>query len=261
MKDSVFLKQDTVGSRHRPDYWEQTFLLGFGAIDPSDRLTLAGAFDYFQEAAINHAELLGIGREAMAQTGQVWILSRMSVSIESRPKYRESLTVRSWPRGWEKLFALREYDIRDATDTAIVRGSSGWLIVDREKRRPLRPQPIIEPLPLNKALPILPGGAIGLESRDNLSKIGERRAVYSDIDFNGHVNNTRYIQWIQDVLDPELFERASRMRLDINYLREIKAGDLAELWAVPLGNTHIALEGRRQEEGQAVFRAELQTFL
>lgn len=243
------------------DFWEETFPVRFKDVDPSDRLTLAAAFDYFQEAAINHAEQLGVGRGAMAQTGQVWILSRISAVLERRPTYREPITVRSWPRGWEKLFALREYDIRDASNTPIARGSSGWLILDREKRRPLRPQSVMASLPLNRDLDTLPGGAAALETRDNLSKTGERRALYSDIDYNGHVNNTRYIRWIQDILEPEMLEQASQMRLDINYLGEIKGGEVTELWTSPLGSSHIAFEGRRQSGGQAVFRAELRTAL
>jgi acyl-ACP thioesterase len=239
--------------------WQETFPVRFGDIDRSNRLTLAGTFDYFQEAAINHAENLGVGREALAQSGQGWILSRMSVLFERRPRYKETIIVRSWPRGWEKLFVLRDYDIRDAGNVPIVRGRSSWIILDMEKRRPLRPQTLVDPLPLNKDLDALPDGALGLETRDDLSKIGERRALYSDIDYNGHVNNARYIQWIQDILEPETLENASQMRLDINYLREIKGEEITELWSAPLKDAGIAVEGRLQPEGQAVFRAELHT--
>jgi acyl-ACP thioesterase len=154
------------------DILSQTFPLCFRDLDRSDRLTLAAAFDYFQEAAISHAEHLGVGRESMAQTGQVWILSRMSVLMERRPTYRETVTVRSWPRGWDRLFALRDYAIRDAADTPLVRGRSCWLIIDREKRRPLRPQAVMESLPLNEGIDALPSGAAALEIREKSGKSG-----------------------------------------------------------------------------------------
>ncbi|MDR1956105.1 MAG: acyl-ACP thioesterase [Treponema sp.] len=239
------------------DIWQERFSLKFSDIDPSDRLTLGAAFAYFQEASINHAERLGVGRAAMAQTGQVWILSRISVVFERRPRYGETITLRSWPRGAEKLFALRDYDIRDAADTPLILGRSGWLILDMEKRRPLRPQGVVEQLPLNQGLDALPEGLVGLDARDTLAKVGERRAAYSDIDYNGHVNNARYIQWIQDILDPPILEQASRMRLDINYLSELKGGDRTTLWTAPLNGSGFAIEGRRQDTGHAVFRAEL----
>ena len=160
------------------DIWQETFAVRFGVIDRSDRLTLDAVFQLFQEAAISHAENLGVGREDMARSRQVWILSRMSVLIERRPKYGETLTVRSWPRGGERLFALRDYDIRDASDTPVVRARSGWLIIDMEKRRPLRPQSVMDTLPRNEGLDALPAGAAGLVERPGLQKAAERKAAY-----------------------------------------------------------------------------------
>jgi acyl-ACP thioesterase len=213
----------------------------------------------------------------MAKTGQVWILSRISVYLIRRPKFKETVTVRSWPRSWEKLFAIRDYDIRDEAGGALVRGRSGWLILDMEKRRPLRVQQVVESLPPNEGINAFSASAPGLEGRDNLSLAGERRALYSDIDYNGHLNNTRYIQWVQDITDPELLESAPSMRLDINYMSEVKPGEGVELWAGPIlpgaggdragaaadypgeVRTALAYEGRRAGSGQAVFRAELRT--
>ncbi|MDR1059329.1 MAG: acyl-ACP thioesterase [Treponema sp.] len=269
------------------DIWEERHSIRFGDIDRSDRLTLGATFDYFQEAAISHAENLGVGRESMAKTGQVWILSRISVYLARRPKYGETVMVRSWPRSWEKLFAIRDYDIRDEAGEAAVRGRSGWLILDMEKRRPLRVQQIVEALPPNGGVNAFSALAPGLEERDNLGGAGERKALYSDIDYNGHLNNTRYIQWIQDITDPEILESAGGMRLDINYLSEVKPGESVELRAGPIlpaagvsgevsgagvsgpaagaadypGEIRAALayEGRRPGSGQPVFRAELRT--
>ncbi|MDR1836856.1 MAG: acyl-ACP thioesterase [Treponema sp.] len=245
------------------DVWQETCLVRFGSIDRSDRLTLDAVFQFFQEAAISHAENLGVGREDMARTGQVWILSRISVLVERRPKYSETVTVRSWPRGGEKLFAMRNFDIRDRQDVPVVSARSAWLIVDIEKRRPLRPQSVMNNLPLNEGLEALApeaGGTAALAER-NLQKTAERKALYTDVDYNGHVNNVRYVQWIEDTLDPRLLEEAGKMRLDINYLNEILGGETIEILSSPFEDENcayaFAFEGRKKEGGQAAFRAEL----
>ncbi|MDR1575189.1 MAG: acyl-ACP thioesterase [Treponema sp.] len=244
------------------DIWQETFVVRFGVIDRSDRLTLDAVFQLFQEVAISHADNLGVGREDMARSRQVWILSRMSALIDRRPQYGETLTVRTWPRGGERLFALRDYDIRDASDAPVVRARSGWLIIDMDKRRPLRPQSVMETLPQNGGRDALPSGAAGLEERPGLQKTAARKAAYTDIDYNGHVNNVRYIQWIEDALDPALLEQAGRMRLDINYLNETFPGEMIELRSAPIedaGNdcavSAFAFEGCKT--GSAAFRAEL----
>jgi acyl-ACP thioesterase len=243
--------------------WQENCPVRFGDIDCSNRLTLDAVFRFFQEAAINHAEHLDVGREQMARSRQVWILSRMSAQIDHRPDYREHITVRSWPRGGEKLFAIRDYDIRNAEDTAVVRARSAWVIIDMEKRRPMRPQSIMDALPQNEGLDALPSASAALAERADLRKIAERRAVYTDVDYNGHVNNVRYIEWIEDALDPALLEKADRLRLDINYLAEILPGEITEIRSAPLeadGDSParaFAFEGRKTENGTAAFRAEL----
>jgi hypothetical protein len=136
---------------------------------------------------------------------------------------------------------------------------------------------MVDALPHNTGRDAFPAGCVGLDQREGLEKISERSALYSDIDFYGHANNARYIQWIQDVTDMEALTKASQIRLDINYLSEVLPGETVELWAAPIkdavpAGTEIserdypsapgpsfAYEGKRPDSGQAVFRAELRT--
>jgi len=258
------------------DIWRETVPVRYGNVDRSDRLNLYSVFSFFQEAAISHAAELGVGRDAMARSGQGWILSRLSLFAERRPAYREIIQVSSWPRRWEKLFALRDYEIRDAEDNAVVRGRAGWLVLDIEKRRPLRAQAVMDNLPPNDGIDAFPAGPAGLSAGENLEKKMVRSALYSDIDYYGHANNARYIQWVQDVTDMGVLTNARQIRLDINYLSEILPGETVELWTAPLANAGVpaggnaadyphsagpafAYEGRRPGSDQAVFRAELRT--
>ena len=254
--------------------WSEPCEVRFSAIDKSDTMTLDAAFHFFQEAAISHAENLGVGREAMARTNQVWLLSRMSVQIDRRPQYGEMVTVRTWPRGWEKLFALRDFDIRDAEDKPAVRARSCWVIIDLEKRRPLRPHSIMDIMPHNDGLDALPS-APGLAENVSLEKKSELRALYTDLDYNGHVNNVSYIRWIENIIDPALLENARRMRLDINYMNEILPGELTGIWCAPIALQPAAttpaaampdmpvplhayaFEGKKEPNKLAAFRAEL----
>ena len=258
------------------DIWHEEASVRFGDIDRSKRLTLGSIFSFFQEAAISHAADLGVGMEAFGHTKQAWVLSRLSLFVGRRPAYAETVQVSTWPRKWEKLFALRDYEIRDASDAAIVRGRGGWLVLDVEKRRPLRAQAIMDSLPHNDGIDAFPAGFVSLGSRENLAKEGERTARYSDIDFYGHMNNARYVQWIQDATNADVLTNADEIRLDINYLSEVKPGETVELWTAPLEETGVmdginpadyprrngpgfAYEGRRPGSEQPVFRAELRT--
>ena len=241
------------------DKWSEHCAVPFSSIDASGTMTASAIFHFFQEAAIAHAENLGVGREAMAHENQLWILSRMSVQVDQRPLYENTITVNTWPRGAQKLVVLRDYDIRDALGVPMVRARSNWIIIDQEKRRPLRPQTLMETMPLNEGSDALPT-ALGLEERKVLQKKMERRAMYNDIDYNGHVNNVSYIRWIEDALDPLLLQNAKRMRLDINYLGEIAYNTNVSIWMANIDEADadaFAFEGRKEPDNQAAFRAEL----
>ena len=68
-----------------------------------------------------------------------------------------------------------------------------------------------------------------------------RPVVYSDIDFNRHVNTLRYIDLIFDMLPLEAIEQNGGMRLDFNFLAEARYGEV-----VFVG--YLDTEGARQFE-------------
>ena len=244
------------------DIWREIVQVRFGSVDRSDRLTLWSIFNFFQEAAISHAADLGVGRDTLAQSKQAWILSRLSLIVERRPAYGETVQVSTWPRHWEKLFALRDYQICDGDGIPVVRGRGAWLILDAEKRIPLRIQPIVESLPPNDGIDAFPAAGTSrcpaaLGPGENLIFAARRRALYSDIDYYGHVNNARYIQWIQDITDMEILASSSQLRFEINYLSEVMPGDKVELLSAQSGKTGFAYEGRKSGTDKTVFRAEL----
>ena len=255
----------------RCDVWSEECEVRFCAVDKSDSMILSAALNFFQEAAISHAHNLGVGREAMAKANQVWILSRMTVLVERRPKYGETFTVRTWPRGGEKLFAIRDFEVCDYNNLPVIKASSSWIIIDLDTRRPLRPEAAMKNLPLNEGLnsglPIPPR----LQEHLSMEKAMERRALYNELDYNGHVNNVSYIRWIEDAMNPVLLEQAKKMRLEINYLNEIRPGELTGIWkknitaessACTNQSNAFAFEGKieRGKEGLTAFRSELRLF-
>ncbi|MBU0927281.1 MAG: acyl-ACP thioesterase [Spirochaetes bacterium] len=243
------------------EVYEEPFMVRTWDVDEADRLTIAAAYNYCQEVAGNHARALGVGSEYMAANGLVWVLSRMSAVLDSRPAWGTRLAVRTWPRGTDRLFAMREYEIRDEAGAVVGRGRGAWLVVDSATFRPRRPEAIAEMLPSRPDLETLPGGALPVAAGEGLELAYQRAVAYSDIDYNGHMNNARYVQWIQDALDPAALSGAAGLRLDINYLAEMRQGKVAGVYrgtypARPEGGwTESASFEGRTDEGQCSFRA------
>ncbi len=241
---------------------EETFRVRTWDVDRSDRLTMAAVYNYCQEVAGNHATALGVGMGYMQANGIVWILARMSAVLETRPPSGAELIVRTWPRGTDRLFAMRDYELVDTAGAVLGRGRSAWMVVDAATFRPRRPEAVAEGLPTNEGRDSLADGALAIKAAEGLAVVARRSVAYSDIDYNNHMNNARYAQWVQDAVDPEALATAEGMRLDINYLAEMKPGSAADiLVGSPTGldgwRAGYAVEGRSVPDGQATFRARL----
>jgi len=241
---------------------EETFKVRTWDVDRSDRLSMAAVYNYCQEVAGNHATALGVGMAYMQANGIVWILARMSAALETRPPSGAELIVRTWPRGTDRLFAIRDYELVDTAGAVLGRGRSAWMVVDAASFRPRRPEAVAEGLPTNEGRDSLADGALAIKAAEGLAVVARRSVAYSDIDYNNHMNNARYAQWIQDAVDPEALATADSMRLDINYLAEMKPGSAADILVggpsdLDGWQARYDVEGRSVPDGQATFRARL----
>lgn len=248
--------------------WTEEFPVRTWDVDRTGRLHAAAAFNYFQEIAGNHAEALGVGKAPLAATGHAWILSRMTAVILRRSGWGETLNARTWPRGTDRLFAVRDYELLDSDSEIVGRGRSGWIVLDTQKMRPVRPGFLTDSIPLNEGRDAVTDGIGSLESFPDLEPVGSRDSAYSDIDYNGHVNNARYVQWIQDALPREALENSAGYRIDVNYLSEVKPGASVDFFCGQRKRTgndgaeysFYAFEGRHRDGGQPSFRAEIRLF-
>lgn len=240
--------------------YEESFKIYTWDVDSEDKLKISSAFNYCQEAAGIHATKLGVGVEFMRSQGIAWVLSRMSLELSSRPAWGSILRLKTWPRGTEKLFAIRDYELLLQNGQTIGRGRAAWLIVDTENMRPRRPEAIAEKLPLNPDQNALTDGAKAIKQEEDLVKVFSRTASYTDIDYNKHVNNARYAQWVEDAIPEGLLSGANGLRLDINYLAELLLEEKLEILSA---NVHMpqspdlvySVEGRKTDQKPS-FRAE-----
>ena len=154
------------------------------------------------------------------------------------------------------MFALRDYEVTGGGEP-VARGRSGWLVIDLHKRRPLREESLCRPLPANDSLPdMLPDAPTIVAECADIPKIGERTAGYADADYNGHVNNVRYVEWVEDCAGFATLASAEKCRLDINFVNELLPGQTAGIYATPPGR-RVCVEARRLDDNAAIFRAVL----
>jgi medium-chain acyl-[acyl-carrier-protein] hydrolase len=189
---------------------------------PDGKLSLHSLFDYFQDIASDHAVKLGYGRDDLLKSNNFWVLSRIYAEIDTWPQWGETLVIKTWPRGTERLFALRDFDVRFYDGRPVARATSSWLIVDRNTRRIQRPDDNLRKydpdLPEERALS---RNALKLEPAEpGDSRTHQLSVRISDLDLNLHTNNVRYLKWAIDSYDLDFILNNVPLSAEINYLAE-----------------------------------------
>ncbi len=207
--------------------FEKQFRVNTYETDTSGSLSIPGLFNYLQDAAACHASLLGLGTEQLEGNNMFWVLSRILVRIDSMPSWEEDILVKTWPRGIDKLFALRDFEIYGLSGKIYGTASSCWLMLNIKNRRPVRPDRYLtymkESLNYDSSTGRNPVKIQGIEKPSYTSQVFPVK--YSDLDINMHVNNANYVKWTVDTYPLDFIMNAKLETAEINYLSESVSGD------------------------------------
>jgi acyl-ACP thioesterase len=189
---------------------------------PDGKLNLYSLFNYMQDIASDHAIKLGFGRDDLMRDNRFWVLSRIYAVIREWPLWEDTIILKTWPNGTDKLFALRNYEVRYPDGRYIASGTSSWLILDLTTKKIQRPDSILsqynsdlhsESSPIRYATKIDPAAENGKVSPMFRIKV-------SDLDVNLHTNNVRYLKWVSDSYDLDFIMKNNPQSAEINYLAE-----------------------------------------
>ena len=216
--------------------WSEPFTVHTYEVDAGGRASIQSLCAFLQEAAGRNAEALGVTVPQLMEHGLTWVLSRLLVRMYRYPRWWEKLVIETWPSGFRRLFALREWRIF-RRDELLGEATSAWLMVQVESRRPIRPDGHGDwargvhperaiPLTLEK-LPEWEQAGPGDDAlRGREAHRGEFTVRYRDLDMNGHANNISYLDWLLEVLPLRFREGHAIGELELNFLAEVGAGEV-----------------------------------
>lgn len=198
---------------------------------PNAKATIASLFDYMQDVASDHAEIIGFGRNDMLKNKQFWVLSRMYAEIEELPEWRDEIIVTTWPSGLDKIFLTRNFCLTRPDGRPIANATSSWLVVDSDTRRLLRSDHItnFEKLAFQeRTSPIRLADKLEWDPAN--FEVKSRFFIgLNDLDVNLHTNNVNYLKWVSNTYDMEYARKMRPKSVEINYLAESMFGNKVEV--------------------------------
>ena len=240
--------------------YRQSFEITDNCVDCFGRLKVSTALYYIQEVAGKHFNLISMDYDALASRGMFWAIIRQKLQITRLPHRDETITLETWPMPTTRVAYPRSVVAYDEAGNEIFRSISIWVLMDIQSRSMV--------LPGKSGIEVagtLRGGELaapGSLTPKVLTNHRSRPVCFSDLDRNGHMNNTRYMDWIDDLL-PAAFHRShSPSEITVCYLSESREGqELVMSWDFIDGGYLQVDAHRARENGEGserIFSARLQ---
>ena len=105
-------------------------------INGDSKFSLSSLLDVLQKAAGEHADRLKFGVSDLNEANDTWVLSRLRVEVDKWPQVGENVLLKTWPKGIDRLFAVRDFELYDKDGIVLARAASYWLVIDRQTKRP-----------------------------------------------------------------------------------------------------------------------------
>ncbi len=220
--------------------------------------------DLFNDMAELHTFIQKTDVATLSREGLTWMLRRIHLYMPCMPRREESVRIETWNPAFEGLLVPRVYRVEDAAAAGQAgtgsEASSGncaerklrafahtdWMLINTASRRPERPSTLMkglaghcaESLPFTDSLFTKAEHKSGPDASWTVFSSTVFLARYSDLDFNGHVTQSAYVQWMMDAHGFLFQERAELKEFEVIYVHELKPGG------------EVRVEVLRQDSGQ-----------
>lgn len=199
----------------------------YADVDYSGRLKMTTLFQLLTTLATEDAIALGIwSMDMMDSYG--WIVSKQTMELDEDICLHDEIEITTYADKGSFVIFPRYYIIKK-NNRIIGKISSVWTLLDLKKRMIIAPKRIGIKMPdINHNIKLKAPKTIDKDLKMKLAN--ERKVLYSDVDTNQHMNNTRYIEWALDLLDFDIFKEKYIYNISINYLKEIKPLEDVQLY-------------------------------
>ncbi|MFV0559528.1 MAG: acyl-[acyl-carrier-protein] thioesterase [Enterococcus sp.] len=236
--------------------YQKKFTVTYPDIDPFGQITLSRLLDYCTVVSYEQSEQVGIGAKFLRTIGTNWIINEVEMNFICFPRYGEEFTIDVYATSFNKFFIYRQFDIYNSQKEKIGSIFMSLSLLDLEKR---------SIFPLKDEV----GDAFGAKKEKRIyrfEKIYPEESEYSEhkvtaqnshLDYNRHVYNGIYYQWMFDSLPIEFLETHQLTYFLMRFEAEIALGEQVTIQsnlAETQGETTWRLSGSRDEKAIAKAR-------
>ena len=224
-------------------------------VQENGNMRISTLFRLFQKAAGDDSDRYGLTYDYMRDNGIVFVLTKMTVKFFSNIKTYDHIEIITRPRGCHGVSFIRDFDVR-IDGVRVAYASSTWALIDINERKLLRPSALdkIGSIPSDpEDIMYFDQSRIKLDE-NSLFRTDVRRVYYSQIDKNGHMNNTFYPDIVFDYIPDNFKNDFTGLLFSVCYTTELMCGETFEVYS-RLNGEKYELLAKNSDTGKNIFTA------
>ena len=166
---------------------------------------------------------LGVSDKAILENyNLVWIITDYDIEVVRLPRFAEEITIETEALSYNRLFCYRRFTIYDEAGQDLIHMMATFVLMDRDSRKVHAVEPeIVAPYQSEFDKKLIRGPKY--ESLEEpISK--DYHIRFYDLDMNGHVNNSKYLDWIFEVMGADFLTRYIPKKINLKYVKEVRPG-------------------------------------
>ena len=166
---------------------------------------------------------LGVGDKTILEDyNLVWIIAGYDIEVIRLPRFGEEITIETEALSYNRLFCYRRFTIYDEAGKELIHMMTTFVLMDRDSRKVHAVEPeILAPYQSEFSKKLLRGPKY--QSLENpISK--DYHVRFYDLDMNGHVNNSKYLDWIFEVMGADFLTHYIPKKINLKYVKEVRPG-------------------------------------
>ena len=168
---------------------------------------------------------LGVSdKEILEKYNLVWIITEYDIDVIRLPRFAEEMTIETEALSYNRLFCYRRFTIYDESGQAIIQMLASFALMDRDSRKVHSVDPeMVAPYQSEFSKKIIRGPKY--TDLDNPTSKDYHVRFY-DLDMNGHVNNSKYLDWIFEVMGADFLMNHIPQKINLKYVKEVRPGGM-----------------------------------
>ena len=168
---------------------------------------------------------LGVSdKEILEKYNLVWIITEYDIEVDRLPRFAEEITIETEALSYNRLFCYRRFTIYDESGQAIIQMLATFALMNRDSRKVHSVDPEMVAPYLSEFSKKIIRGPKYTDLDNPTSK--DYHVRFYDLDMNGHVNNSKYLDWIFEVMGANFLMNHIPQKINLKYVKEVRPGGM-----------------------------------